>query len=93
MPTLMTQIINKNHQGYPVLKDSVQLNDFDTICQVSEMDNETLIHGTYFGEMDNMGGSWQVECYVIQHKEENDNDVVNGTQPPNTYCKEVLPLF
>ena len=44
----MAKIINKGHQGNPVLKDSIQLNNFDTVYKVSEMDDETLIHGTDF---------------------------------------------
>ena len=75
------------------MKDSIQLNDFDTVCQVSEMDNEILINGIDFDEMNNMSGSSQVECWLSQHREEKDNDVVNTAQPPNTYYKEAIPLF
>ena len=39
---------------------------------------KTLVNGIDFDEMENMGGSSQVECYLNQHREENDNDVVNG---------------
>ena len=74
----MTRIIHKNHQGNPVLQYSIQLDDFDTVYDLSKMDDEILIHGKDLVEMDNMGGSSQVECYLRQHREENDNDVVNG---------------
>ena len=78
MPYLTTKIINKNNRGYPVLKDSIQLNDFDIICEVTEIDGETSMNGIDIDEMDNMGGSSQVECYLSQHREENDNDVVKS---------------
>ena len=55
--TLMTEIINKNHRGNPVWKDSIQVNGFKILCQVSKMDDETLIHGTDLDEMDNTCGS------------------------------------
>ena len=89
----MTQIINKNNRGNPVLKDYIQLNDFDTICEVSEIDDKISINGIVVDEMDNMGGSSQVECYLSQHREENDKHVVNNCTPRNTYYKEALPLF
>ena len=89
----MIRIINKNNRVYPVLKDSIQLNDFDTICEVNENDDAILITGIDIDEMDNMGGSSQVECYLSKHREENDNDVVNDSTPQNTYYKEALPLF
>ena len=57
------------------------------------MNDEILLHGTDFNHIDNMGGLSQVECYLNQHREENDNDVVNATKPPNTYHKKALPLF
>ena len=43
------------------------------------MDDKILMHGVDFNKMDNMRGSSQVECYLSQHRERNDNDVVNGT--------------
>ena len=64
VPNLMTKIINKNNRGYAVLKDSIQLNDFDTICEVTEIDDETSINGIDIDKMDNMGSSSQVECYL-----------------------------
>ena len=57
------------------------------------MDDAIIIDGIDFDEMDTMGGSSQVECYLSQYRKENDNDVVNGTQTQNTYYKEYLPLF
>ena len=76
---LTTKTIDRNRQGNPVLKYSIQPNYFDTVYDVSEMDGETLTHGTDFDETDNMGGSSQVEFYLSQHRQEDDNDVVNGT--------------
>ena len=94
MLTLVTKIINKNNQGYPVLTDSIRLNDFDTVCEVNVMDDPTLINGIDFDEMENMGVSSYIECYLSQHREEHDDDdVVNATKPPNTYYKEALPLL
>ena len=43
--------------------------------------------------MDNMGGSSQVECYLSQHRKENDNCVENQVTQRNTYYKESLPLL
>ena len=43
--------------------------------------------------MNNIGDSSQVECYLSQHSEENDNYVVNNCTPRNTYYKEALLLF
>ena len=40
-----------------------------------------------------MGGPSQVECYLSHHREDNEINVVNGTQPPNTHYKEALQLF
>ena len=57
------------------------------------MDDETLITGIDFDEVDNMGGLSQVEFYLSQYREENYNYVVNGTQPPNNYYEDALPLF
>ena len=93
MPNLTTKIIDKNNQGYPVLKDSIQLNEFDTITEVNDSDDETSINGIDFDEMDNMGGSLKVEYYPSQHKEENDNDFVNDSTAQNTYYTEALRLF
>ena len=39
------------------MKGSIELNNVGTTCDVSEMNDETFIHGTEFNEMDNMGGS------------------------------------
>ena len=89
----MTKFINKNNRGYPVSKDSIQLNDFDTICEVNKTDNKILINGIEFDEMDNMGGSSQVEYYISQHREEDDNDVANDIIPRNNYRMEVLLLI
>ena len=44
-------------------------------------------------QMDNMGGSSQVEYYLTQHIEENDNNIDTFASPRNTYYKEALPLF
>ena len=89
----MIKIIDKNNRSYLVLKDSIQINCFDIICDVNKINNETLINGIDFDEMDNMGGSSQVKCYLSQHREGTDNDVVNDITPRNTYYKEALPLF
>ena len=87
----MTKIINKNSQGQAVLKDSVQLKYFDTICEVNKIDNATSIYGIDIDEMDNICGSSQVEC--CQYREENENCDVNNCTPRNTYYTEALPLF
>ena len=93
VPNLMTTIINKNNRGYAVLKDSIQFNEFDVNSEFDEIDDETSIKGIDIDVKDNMGGSSQVECYLSQQREENDNHVVNNCTTRKTYYKEVLPLF
>ena len=51
------------------MKDLIKVNDVDTVCDVSAIDDEKLSNGFDFDEMEIMVGSSQVECYLSQHRE------------------------
>ena len=90
---LMTKIINQTNRGNPVLKDSIPLNVVESMNAVTEFDDDYSMNDIVVDEMDNMGGSSQVECFLSQHREENDNTINNNGTQRNTYYKEDLPLF
>ena len=65
----------------------------ETTFEVTEIDDETSFKCVDNDKMDNMGGSSQVECFLSQQREDNDNHVVKHGTERNTYYKEALPLF
>ena len=89
----MTKIIYQTNRGNPVLKDSIPLNVVESMNAVTEFDDDYSMNDIVVDEMDNMGGSSQVECFLSQHREENDNTINNNGTQRNTYYKEALPLF
>ena len=89
----MTKIINQTNRGNPVLKYSIPLNVVESMNVVTEFDDDYSMNDIVVDEMDNMGGSSQVECYLSQHREENDNTIKNSGTQRNMYYKEALPLF
>ena len=93
VPHLMTKIVNYTNRRQPVIKYSIRLDVLETTCEVTEIDDETSFKGIDIDEMDNMGGSLQVECFLSQQREYNDNHVVKPGTERNTYYKEALPLF
>ena len=77
VPNLMTTIVNRTNRGNPVLKDSIPINFVERTNEITEFDHEYYIDDINDDEMDNMGVSSQVECYLSQHKEKNYNNVEN----------------
>ena len=94
VPNLMTKIVNQTNRGKPVIKDSKQLDVMETTFEVSKLDDDkSSFKGIDLDEIDNIGGSSQVQCYLSQKNEENDNYVEKISTQRNTYYKEALPLF
>ena len=89
----MTKIVNETNRGNPVLKDSIPLNIVEEINAVTEYDDVHSTMDMNIDQMDNMGGSSQVECQLSQHREETDNNIDSYVSHRNTYYKEALPLF
>lgn len=90
---LMNKIVSETNRGHPVLKDSIPLNVVEEMNAVSEYDDIDSTMDTKIDEMDNMGGSSQVECQLSQHREEIDNNIDHFGSHRNTYYREALPLF
>ena len=67
------------------------VNEFEDDVTAFEDVNSTI--AINIDQMDNMGGSSQVECYLSQHREENDKIIGTFVSHRNTYYKEALPLF
>ena len=89
----MTKTVNETNRGNPVLKYLTPLNVVEPMNAVTEFDDESYMHGIIVDGMDNMGGLSQVECYLSQHREENDNHVDDHITQRNTYYNEALPLL
>ena len=89
----MNKIVSETNRGHPVLKDSIPLNVVEEMNAVSEYDDIDSTMDTKIDEMDNMGGSSQVECQLSQHREEIDNNIDHFGSQRNTYYREALPLF
>ena len=67
------------------------VNEFEE--DVTELDDTNPTNAANIDQMDNMGGSSQVECHLSQHREDNDNNMDSVVSNRNTYYKEALPLF
>ena len=90
---LMAKIVNQTNRGNPVLKDSIPLNVVETMNTITEFDDDNSMSNRIIDEMDNMGGSSQVEYFLSQQREENDNNIEKQETQRNTNYKEVLSLF
>ena len=77
VPNLMIKIVNQKNRDNPALKDSIPVNVIERTNEITEFDHEHYINDITDDEMDNMGVSSQVECYLSQHKEKNYNNVEN----------------
>ena len=70
VPNSMTKIDNQTNRGKSVIHDSIQLNVMETTFKVTQIDDDnSLSKGIDFDEMDNIGGSSQVQCYLSQQNE------------------------
>ena len=67
------------------------VNEFEE--DITEFEDKNPTNAANIDQMDNMGGSSQVECYLSQHREDNDNNIGTVLSHRNTYYKEALPLF
>ena len=66
----------------------------ETTFEVTQFDDDTSsFKGINLDEMDNIGDSSQVQCYLSQHNEENDNYVMKISTQRNTYYNESQLLF
>ena len=90
---LMNKIISETNRGHPVLKDSIPLNVLEEMNAVTQYDDIDSTMDMKIDEMDNMGGSSQVECYLSQHREEIDDNIDILGSHRNTYYRDALPLF
>ena len=90
---LMTKIVNETNRGNPVLKNPIPLNVVEDMNAVAEFEDVNSTMDINIDQMENIGGTSQVECYLSQHREENDNNIDTFLSHRNTYYKEALPLF
>ena len=94
VPNLITKIVNQTNRGKLVIKDAIQVDVLETIFEVNQIEDDNSVSDDLdLDEMNNIGGSSQVQCYLSQQNEDNDNDAEKNNSQRNTYYKEALPLF
>ena len=86
VPKLMTKILSQTNRGIPVVKDSIQLDVTEILIEINQSDDDNLLPiELQSDEMNDMGGSSQVQCYLSQQNEDNDNDIEENNTQRNTY--------
>ena len=75
VPNVMTKILNQTNRGKPVIKDSIQVDVIENLFEGNQIEDDNSVSDDLdLDEMNNIGGSSQVQCYLSQKNEDNDND-------------------
>ena len=60
-------VTSQTNRGIPVVKDSIQLDVTKTLIEINQSDDDNLLSiDLQSDEMNDMGGSSQVQCYLSQ---------------------------